>query len=52
MVKGTTPDKDTRHPTALDQNNDPCVMAMAIKRSNTTGLTAGHSNNTYSYALN
>jgi hypothetical protein len=50
MLKGTIPDEEMRYPTALDQNNDPCLMV--IKRGNTTGLTVGHANNIYSYARN
>jgi hypothetical protein len=50
MLKGTSPDEEMRHPTALDQNNDPCLMV--IKRGNTTGLTVGRANNIYSYVRN
>ncbi|KAN0124013.1 hypothetical protein V8E52_002503 [Russula decolorans] len=39
-----------RHLTALDQNNDPCLMV--IKRGNTTGLTVGRANDICSYARN
>ncbi|KAK0218117.1 hypothetical protein IW262DRAFT_1117502 [Armillaria fumosa] len=47
-LKGTIPDEEMRHPTALGQNNDPCLMVM--KRGNTTGLTVGRANDICSYA--
>ncbi|KAJ6616363.1 hypothetical protein B0H10DRAFT_2176659 [Mycena sp. CBHHK59/15] len=50
MLKGTIPDEEMRHPTAFDQNNDPCLMV--IKRGNTTGLTVGRATDICSYARN
>ncbi|KAJ6580227.1 hypothetical protein B0H10DRAFT_2235420 [Mycena sp. CBHHK59/15] len=50
MLKGTIPDEEMCHPTAFDQNNDPCLMV--IKRGNTTGLTVGRANDICSYARN
>jgi hypothetical protein len=50
MLKGTIPDEEMRHPTALDQNDDPCLMV--IKRSNATGLTVGRANDICSYSRN
>ncbi|KAK0218127.1 hypothetical protein IW262DRAFT_1483789 [Armillaria fumosa] len=47
-LKGTIPDEEMCHPTALDQNNDPCLMVM--KHGNTTGLTVGRANDVCSYA--
>jgi hypothetical protein len=47
-VKDIMPDEEMRHLTALDEDNDPCLMA--IKRGNTTGLTVGRANNIFSYA--
>ncbi|GBE84426.1 predicted protein [Sparassis crispa] len=47
-LKGTIPDEEMRHPTALDENDDPCLMV--IKRGNTTGLTVGCANDICSYA--
>ncbi|RPA99861.1 hypothetical protein L873DRAFT_1682426 [Choiromyces venosus 120613-1] len=41
-LKGTIRDKDMRHPPALDQNGEPCLMV--IKHGNTTGLTIGRAN--------
>ncbi|KAF8957093.1 hypothetical protein BDZ97DRAFT_120014 [Flammula alnicola] len=49
-LKGTIPDDEMRHPTALDQNDDPCLMV--LKRGNTTGLTVGRANDICSYACN
>ncbi|KAL6303779.1 hypothetical protein BKA93DRAFT_898944 [Sparassis latifolia] len=49
-LKGTIPDEEMRHPTALDQNDDPCLMV--IKRGNTTGLTVSRANDICSYARN
>ena len=49
-VKDTIPDEEMRHLTALDENDDPCLMV--IKRGNTTGLTVGRANNIFSYARN
>ncbi|KZT04518.1 uncharacterized protein LAESUDRAFT_298724 [Laetiporus sulphureus 93-53] len=49
-LKGTIPDEEMRHPTALDQNDEPCLVV--IKRGITTGLTVGHANNICSYARN
>jgi hypothetical protein len=46
-LRGTIPDEEMRHPTALDQNNEPCLIV--IKRGNTTGLTVGRANNICSY---
>ncbi|KAG8752242.1 hypothetical protein FRC11_008546, partial [Ceratobasidium sp. 423] len=46
-LEGTIPDEEMRHPTAVDRNNEPCLMVM--KRGNTTGLTVGRANNTFSY---
>ncbi|KAF8480479.1 hypothetical protein DFH94DRAFT_480227 [Russula ochroleuca] len=48
--EGIIPDEEMRHPTALDQNDDPCLIV--IKRGNTTGLTFGRANDVYSYARN
>jgi hypothetical protein len=50
MLKGTIPDEEMRHPTALDQNDDPCLMV--IKRGNATGLTVGRTNDICSYSRN
>jgi hypothetical protein len=50
MLKGTIPDEKMRHTTALDENNDPCLMV--IKHGNTSGLTVGRANNIYSYVRN
>ena len=47
-VKGTIPDEEMHHPTALDRNINPCLMV--IKRGNATGLTVGRANDIYSYA--
>ncbi len=47
-LQGTIPDEEMRHPTALDQNDDPCLMV--IKRGSTTGLTVGRANDICSYA--
>ncbi|KAK0458222.1 uncharacterized protein EV420DRAFT_1544249, partial [Desarmillaria tabescens] len=49
-LKGTIPDDEMRHPTALDQNDDPCLMV--IKHGNTTNLTVGRANDICSYARN
>ncbi|KZT04526.1 uncharacterized protein LAESUDRAFT_715565 [Laetiporus sulphureus 93-53] len=49
-LEGTIPDEEMRHPTALDQNDEPCLMV--IKRGFTTGLTVGRANNIFSYARN
>ncbi|KAF8555076.1 hypothetical protein OG21DRAFT_956385 [Imleria badia] len=46
-LKGTIPDEEMRHPTTLDQNNEPCLMV--LKRGNTTGLTVGRANTIFSY---
>jgi hypothetical protein len=48
MLKDTIPDEEMRHPTGVDQNDEPCLMV--IKRGMTTGLTVGRANNIYSYA--
>ncbi|EED81207.1 predicted protein [Postia placenta Mad-698-R] len=47
-LKGTIPDDEMRHPTALDENNDPCLIV--IKRGNTTNLTVGRASDICSYA--
>lgn len=47
-LKGTIPDDEMRHPTTLDENNDPCLIV--IKRGNTTNLTVGRANDICSYA--
>ncbi|KAJ7145815.1 hypothetical protein C8R44DRAFT_755948 [Mycena epipterygia] len=47
-LKGTIPDEEMRHPTARDQNDDPCLMV--LKHGNTTGLTIGRANDICSYA--
>ena len=49
-VKRTIPDEEMRHPTALDRNNNACLMM--IKRGNAAGLTVGRDNEIYSYARN
>lgn len=41
-LKGTIPDQEMRHPPALDQNGEPCLMV--VKHGNTTGLTVGRAN--------
>jgi len=46
-LKGTIPDEEMRNPTALDENNNPCLMI--IKRGNATGLTVGRANDVFSY---
>jgi len=33
-LKGTTPDEDMRHPPALDQNGEPCLMVVKHGRAN------------------
>jgi hypothetical protein len=48
MLEGIVPDEELRHPTALDENKNPCLMV--IKRGRTTGLTIGRANNIISYA--
>ncbi|KAF9778736.1 hypothetical protein BJ322DRAFT_1014326 [Thelephora terrestris] len=47
-LKGTIPDEEMRHPTAVDKNNHRSLTV--IKRGSTTGLTVGHANNVCSYA--
>ncbi|PBK83108.1 hypothetical protein ARMGADRAFT_679182 [Armillaria gallica] len=47
-LQGTIPDEEMRHPTALDQKDDPCLMV--IKCGNTTSLTVGRANDICSYA--
>jgi hypothetical protein len=47
-LEGIIPDEDLRHPTALDENINPCLMV--IKRGKTTGLTIGRANDVFSYA--
>ncbi|RPA93055.1 hypothetical protein L873DRAFT_1847409 [Choiromyces venosus 120613-1] len=49
-LKGTIPDKDMRHPPALDQNDEPCLMV--IKHGNATGLTVGLANDIRSCVRN
>ncbi|THV02724.1 hypothetical protein K435DRAFT_836237 [Dendrothele bispora CBS 962.96] len=46
-LKGTIPDNEMRHPTAFDQNGEPCLVV--IKRGNATGLTVGRATNICSY---
>ncbi|THU84852.1 hypothetical protein K435DRAFT_397583 [Dendrothele bispora CBS 962.96] len=46
-IKGTIPEDEMRHPTAFDQNGEPCFMV--IKRGNATGLTVGRATNIFSY---
>ena len=48
MLSGIIPDEEMRHPTTLDQNNNPCLIV--IKHGRTTGLTVGRANDIYSYA--
>jgi hypothetical protein len=47
MLKGIISDDELRHPTAPDENNNPCLMV--IKRGRTTGVTIGCANNIFSY---
>jgi hypothetical protein len=47
MLKDIIPDEEMRHPTAVDHDDEPCLMV--IKRGNTTGLTVGRANNIFSY---
>jgi hypothetical protein len=49
-LKGTIPDEKVRHPTALHQNDDPCLMV--TKRGNAAGLTVGRANDICSYTHN
>ncbi|KAL5480626.1 hypothetical protein ACEPAI_1897 [Sanghuangporus weigelae] len=49
-LKGTIPDEDMRHPPALDQNGEPCLMV--VKHGNTTGLTVGRANDIRSCVRN
>ncbi|KAK7447030.1 hypothetical protein VKT23_014243 [Stygiomarasmius scandens] len=49
-LQGTIADDEMRHPTACDQNGDPCLMV--IKRGSATGLTIGRANNIFSYTRN
>jgi len=46
-LKGTIPDEEMRNLTALDENNNPCLMV--VKRGNATGLTVGRANDVFSY---
>jgi hypothetical protein len=48
MLKGTISDEEMRHPTVLDENDNPCLLV--IKHGNTTGLTVGRANDICSYA--
>ncbi|RPA93384.1 hypothetical protein L873DRAFT_1815937 [Choiromyces venosus 120613-1] len=49
-VKGMVPDKEMRHPTIMDENDEPCLLVM--KRGNTTGLTLGRANDILSFVRN
>ncbi|KAJ7765423.1 hypothetical protein DFH07DRAFT_902757 [Mycena maculata] len=48
-LKDTIPDEEMRHPTALDRNDDPCLMV--IERGNTSGLTIGRPNTSKEWAI-
>jgi hypothetical protein len=45
MLRGTIPDEEMRHPTGVDQNDEPCLMV--IKSGMTTGLAVGRANNIF-----
>ena len=49
-LKDTIPDKEMRHPTALDENDNPSLMV--LKRGHTSGLTVGRANDVFSYVRN
>lgn len=46
-LQGTISDKEMRHPTLLDQNDEPCLMV--IKNGSTTGVTIGRASGIMSF---
>jgi len=46
-IRGTIPDKETRHLPMVDQNGEPCLMV--IKRGIATNVTIGRANNIRSF---